>query len=256
MVDPVKIAVILILEALRSVKQLCTTLGHTRYYRKFIKIYAQITMPMEKLLKRDVMFCWNDDCMKSLDVLKEKLASTPILVFLKWDVEFHVHVDASCIVLGVVLTQEGGEGLDHLIEFASHRLSKAEKNSSTTKFVVSLGWLNVGPDHLSRIETGEEPTNLEEGLPDTDFVVHVASRHFEYIIHFLTTRTTPKEYSIQQKKKLIVHGANFSVIVGHLYKMGNDEILQRYLPEFEQSQILGEAHGGTIGGHYAGRATM
>jgi len=41
MVDPVKITMILNLEALRSVKQICTTLGHTGYYRKFIKSYAQ-----------------------------------------------------------------------------------------------------------------------------------------------------------------------------------------------------------------------
>jgi len=31
--------------------------------------------------------------------------------------------------------------------------------------IVKPGHLNVGPNHLSRIETGEEPTNLEEGLP-------------------------------------------------------------------------------------------
>lgn len=43
MVDPVKIGVILNLEAPRSVKQLRDTLGHTGYYRKFIKNYAQIT---------------------------------------------------------------------------------------------------------------------------------------------------------------------------------------------------------------------
>jgi len=48
---------------------------------------------------------------------------------------------------------------------------------------------------------------------------------------------------------------DFSVIMGHLYKMGNDEILQSYVPAFEWSQILTEAHGGTVGGHYAGRAT-
>jgi len=32
-----------------------------------------------------------------------------------------------------VLTQDGGEGLDHPIAFTSRRLSKAEKNYSTTE---------------------------------------------------------------------------------------------------------------------------
>ena len=109
------------------------TLGHTGYYKKFIKSYAQITASMEKLLKKEVTFFWNDDCMKSLDVLKGKLAFTPILVFPKWDVEFHVHVDAPCIALGVVLTQEVGDGLYHPIMFASRRFSKVENNYSTTK---------------------------------------------------------------------------------------------------------------------------
>lgn len=90
-------------------------------------------MPMEKMLKKDVTFCWNDDSMKRLEVLKEKFASASILVFPKWDEELHVHVDASIIALGAVLTQEGGEGVDHPITFASCRLSKEKKNYSTTK---------------------------------------------------------------------------------------------------------------------------
>jgi len=59
---------------------------------------------MEKLLKKDATFCWNDECQKSLDVLKEKMVTAPILVFSDWKKEFHVHVDTSCITLGVVLT--------------------------------------------------------------------------------------------------------------------------------------------------------
>lgn len=50
--------------------------------------------------------------------MKGKLASAPILVFPKWDIEFHVYVDVSCIALGAVLTQEGAEGVDDLIAFA------------------------------------------------------------------------------------------------------------------------------------------
>lgn len=73
MVYLVKIVVIINLEVLRSVKQLRGTLGHTGYYMKFMKSYAQITTPMEKLLKKDVTFCWNEKFQKSFDVLKEKM---------------------------------------------------------------------------------------------------------------------------------------------------------------------------------------
>ena len=58
--------------------------------------------------------------------------------------------------------------------------------------------LKARPDHLSRIKTREEPTNLEEGLPNAQlFTVRVVDGHFEDIIHFLTTGTAPKEYSVQ-----------------------------------------------------------
>lgn len=53
----------------------------------------------------------------------------------------------------------------------------------------------------------------------------------------------------------MVHARYFSVIVGHLYKMGNDEVLRRYVPKFEQIIILVDSHGGVAGGHYAGRET-
>ena len=54
--DTTKIAVVINLKAPRSVKQMRAKLGHTRYYQKFIKSYAQITAPMEKLLKKDTTF--------------------------------------------------------------------------------------------------------------------------------------------------------------------------------------------------------
>ena len=81
MVDPTKIMAILNLEVPRSVKQLCATLGHMGYYKKFIKGYATIITPMENLLKKYVTFYWNKDSKKSLDVLKEKMVTASILVF-------------------------------------------------------------------------------------------------------------------------------------------------------------------------------
>ena len=86
--------------------------------------------------------------------------------------------------------------------------------------------MNARLDHLSCIEIGEEPTNLEEGLHDVQlFVVCVADNHFADIIHFLTTGTTLEGYTSQKRKELVVRVVDFFVITRHLYKMGSDEIL-------------------------------
>eukprot|EP00253_Pinus_taeda_P029644 PITA_29644 len=230
MVEAAKKPMFVNLEASNNVKQLHTMLGHTGYYRKFIKSYSQITAPMEKLLKKDATFCWDEQFQQSLDVLKDKMVTAPILVFSYWKKEFHVHVDASCTGLGAVLNIPDEGDIDHPIEFANH---------------------------LSRIEIGEEPTNIDEGLLDVQlFVVRIANDNFVDIIYFLTTGTTLEGYSTQQKKELVVYAVDFSIIVGHLYKMGTDEILRRYVPELERASILAEAHEGVAGGHYVGRETM
>ena len=49
--------------------------------------------------------------------------------------------------------------------------------------------------------------------------------HFEDIVHFLIICSALKGYIVQQKKELVVRLTDFSVIVGHLYKMRTDEIL-------------------------------
>ena len=110
-----KITIIVNLPAPNSVKQLRTVLGHTDYYRKFIKGYAKITAPVEKLLKKEAKFLWNEECQQSLDTLKEKMVTTPILVFPYWNKPFHVHVDAFGIALGIFLTQPGEGGINHPI---------------------------------------------------------------------------------------------------------------------------------------------
>ena len=221
--DPTKISIIVNLSPPALVKRLRTALGHTGYYKKIIKGYVQITTPMEKLLKHDVKYEWNEECQKSLGILRERMVIASILVFPNWKKILHVHVDASSIALGIILAQHGEGGIDHLIAFASKKLSSAERNyttiereglamvyalqkfrhyllgshfkmftdHSTLKYlvnktvlggkicrwlllfqeydfevIVKLGRLNGGSYHLSRLESDEEPINLEECLLD------------------------------------------------------------------------------------------
>jgi hypothetical protein len=80
--------------------------------QKFIKGYAQITAPMEKLLNKDTKFQWNEECQQGLDTLKEKMVTTPILVFPDWENAFHAHVDSSTMALREIMVQPGVGDLD------------------------------------------------------------------------------------------------------------------------------------------------
>ena len=52
--------------------------------------------------------------------------------------------------------------------------------------------LNSGLDCLSRLESGEEPGNLDDSLPDKQlFVVKIFDDNYRDIIHFLTTGYAP-----------------------------------------------------------------
>jgi hypothetical protein len=61
------------------------------------------------------------------------MVTVPILVFLDWTKEFHVHVDASSISLGVVLAQHRGGDIDHPLSFSSRKISTADINYTTTE---------------------------------------------------------------------------------------------------------------------------
>lgn len=71
-----------------------------------------------------------------------------------------MHVDASCIVLDVVLIQAGEGDIDHLIAFASRKLSKAKKNYSTTEHE----GLAMGTTEISTLFVVHEFQNLYNSI--------------------------------------------------------------------------------------------
>jgi hypothetical protein len=61
--------------------------------------------------------------------------------------------------------------------------------------------MNKGPDHFSRLEHGEKPTNLEDKLLDAQLLdIRNIDDHFVEIADFLSTGMAPSEYKMTQKK--------------------------------------------------------
>jgi hypothetical protein len=98
----------------------------------FIRRYANIITPLETILNMAKVLQWTPECDKALKTLKDNLNTTPIMIFSKWENEFHVHVYASGIALGSVLVQLGDGAMDHPIYFASSKLSQAKCKHTTT----------------------------------------------------------------------------------------------------------------------------
>ena len=91
-----------------------------------------MTYPLEELLREDQEFDWTKECDTSFDTLKIKLVEAPILIFPNWLIKLHVHIDASGLAIGEILTQIGEDRMDYPIIYSSKKLNKVECNYSMT----------------------------------------------------------------------------------------------------------------------------
>ncbi|BHF61375.1 hypothetical protein SprV_0100434900 [Sparganum proliferum] len=119
-----------------SVSELRGFLGLASYYRRFIKDFAHIAAPLNRLTSKQNAFNWSDECERSFEELKRRLISPPLLAFPNISESappFILDTDASDVATGAVLSQQQTDGLEHPLIFASQTLTKPEHNYSTTR---------------------------------------------------------------------------------------------------------------------------
>ena len=76
---PDKLEVIKNLVPTRNVDEAHQILGLLGYYRSFVPAFADITLPITSLLKKNTSFVWSEKCQLVLDYLKEVFCNNPIL---------------------------------------------------------------------------------------------------------------------------------------------------------------------------------
>jgi len=117
----------------KNVSELRSFIGLASYYRRFIKDFSKIAKPLTDLFQKERDYEWNTKQEESFEKLKEKLTTTPVLMFPDFEKEFVLYTDASGYALGAVLSQKGKDEKEHVIAYASKSLTKAEQNYSTTE---------------------------------------------------------------------------------------------------------------------------
>src|SRR5579864_4050312 len=130
--DPEKIEKVKNYPVPRNLTELRAALGLMSYYRKFIKDFSKIARPMLTLLKKDTPFEWTNKQQNAFDRLKQMLIQAPVLTYPDFNQPFIIYTDTSGIGLGAVLSQQGKDGKEHVIAYASQSLNQAEKNYSIT----------------------------------------------------------------------------------------------------------------------------
>ena len=124
-----KINAIQLLKRPTTKKEVCAFLGMTGYYRRFIRNYAHIAVPLTELMKkgRPENVEWNDSTEVAFQTLKAALTSSTILKNPNPDLTFILRTDAFNLGVGAVLSQRDSLGNENSIAYFSKKLLDREQ---------------------------------------------------------------------------------------------------------------------------------
>ncbi|XP_070018909.1 uncharacterized protein [Nicotiana sylvestris] len=183
--------------------------------------------------------------------------------------------DASDYVVGAVLGQRKDK-IMHPIYYASITLSGAHLNYTVTEkemlavmfafdkfksyLIGSKGTENQIADHLSRLEGAEKAVEVEEILetfPDEQLLATSLEEVPWYadIGNYLATGIISYDISPVQKKKFFRDCFMYYWDEPYLFRICVDNMIQRCIPEIDQSSILQACHTSAYGGHFGGVRT-
>ena len=129
--DPEKVRAICDYPRPANTTELKSFNGLTSYYRKFIRNFAQIASPLNRLLEKNNEFVWNQDCEHAFTSLKRIIAEDITLAFPNFTRKFRVTTDASSIAICAALSQIQDNDAERPVSFISRTLSKTERKWST-----------------------------------------------------------------------------------------------------------------------------
>ena len=114
-------------------KEVQQFLGLANYYRRFVKDFALISEPLQRLTEKNAPFEWTIGCQNAFDELCKRLVSSPVLAYPDYEQRFVLDTDASDVGIGAVLSQVSDCGSERVIAYASRSLTRPELRYCVTR---------------------------------------------------------------------------------------------------------------------------
>ena len=111
----------------KNVGDVRSFLGLANFYRRFVRDYSRIALPLTELTKDAVSWQWGAEQQRAFDDLKAALCSPPVLLIPDQSKPFVLNCDACKYAIGATLQQDHGYGLQP-VAFFSAKMSDAERN--------------------------------------------------------------------------------------------------------------------------------
>ena len=154
----------------KNVKNVRAFLGMAQFYRRYIKSFATIALPLNKLLRKDTKFFWTEECQVAFETLKKALVTAPVLAFPQFDKPFILAVDASDKSIGYVLSQLDADGKEHPVAYGGRALRNEE-----------LRWHITDKEGLSLVEAIRQFRPYLANVPFTVYTDNVSVKYLQQI---------------------------------------------------------------------------
>jgi hypothetical protein len=113
-------------------RQFLWFLATASYYLKFVQGFARLSESLRQLMKPEAEWVWSPDCQRAFQLIKDRIASKPVLAHFDVTASTIVTCDSSATALGACLSQRKN-GIEHPVAFASRVLTPAERKYSASE---------------------------------------------------------------------------------------------------------------------------
>ncbi|KAK4389807.1 hypothetical protein Sango_2317700 [Sesamum angolense] len=107
----------------RNIHELKSLQGKLAYLWRFISNIAGRCQPFIRLMKKDVLFQWDEACDKAFKSIKSYLMKPPVLVAPVPGHSLILNVAAQECSVGILLAQKNNEGKDNALYYLSRTMT-------------------------------------------------------------------------------------------------------------------------------------